>query len=169
MNLLESGKEQEINDLVNKLGNSDGFIREKARLTLTDIGKKAVPSLITAMESKQQQVRWEAAKTLVIIAALIKGLKDEIFDIRWLAAEALIAIGIESIAPLLQALVNQTDESFLQEGAHHVIAYIIHSNSKASEVNEILKPVEIALGGITSRVTAPAVAKAALTKLEKMK
>ena len=175
MNLLESGKEQEINDLVNKLGNSDGFIREKARLALTDIGKKAVPSLITAMESKQQQVRWEAAKTLVIIAdplaipALIKGLKDEIFDIRWLAAEALIAIGIESIAPLLQALVNQTDESFLQEGAHHVIAYIIHSNSKASEVNEILKPVEIALGGITSRVTAPAAAKAALTKLEKMK
>jgi len=48
------------------------------------------------MESKQQQVRWEAAKTLVIIAdplaipALIKGLKDEIFDIRWLAAEALM-------------------------------------------------------------------------------
>jgi len=29
MNLLESGKEQEINDLVNKLGNSDGFIVKK--------------------------------------------------------------------------------------------------------------------------------------------
>ena len=57
-----------ISDLVNKFNNNDGFVREKARLALIDMGGEAVPSLIKALSSSQEQVRWEAAKTLVKIA-----------------------------------------------------------------------------------------------------
>jgi HEAT repeat protein len=99
--------ENMISDLVNKLGNSDGFVREHARLALIDMGEEVAPSLVKALASNQQQVRWEAAKALVkiadprSIASLIKALQDEVFDIRWLAAEALIAIGTDSIKLLL--------------------------------------------------------------------
>ena len=47
-----------ISDLVNKLGSNDGFVREYARVSLIDLGKEAVPSLIQALASRQQQVRW---------------------------------------------------------------------------------------------------------------
>ena len=56
-----------INDLITKLGNSDGSVRENARLALIDIGKEAVPGLAETLSSKQEQLRWEAAKTLVSI------------------------------------------------------------------------------------------------------
>ena len=74
------------------------------------------------------------------IPDLIEALQDEVFDIRWLAAEALIAIGKESIEPLLRAVINQSNESFLREGAHHVITYIMSSISITDELTEILKP-----------------------------
>ena len=161
-----------ISDLVNKLGSDDGFVREHARLSLIDLGKEAVPSLIQALASRQQQVRWEAAKALAKIAdpksisSLIKALQDEVFDIRWLAAEALIAIGIDSIKPLLIALADEPKELFLREGAHHVIKYIIGQNSKKPELNKILKSVEQALD---STVPGIAVAGAAKDALEKLK
>jgi HEAT repeat protein len=170
----KSGPEK-ISDLITQLANNDGSVREKARLILIDIGEEAVPSLIEALASKQQQVRWEAAKALVSIAdpiaipTLIKALQDEIFDIRWLAAEALIAIGTESIEPLLRAVVDQTNESYLREGAHHVIAYIIRNDSKASELNEILKPVKKALDSTAPRVVAPGAALVALEKLKQFR
>jgi HEAT repeat protein len=161
-----------ISGLVNKLGSNDGFVREHARLNLIDLGKEAVPSLIQALASKQQQIRWEAAKALAKIAdpasisSLIKTLQDEVFDIRWLAAEALIAIGRDSVKPLLIALADEPKELFLREGAHHVIKYIIGQNPKDLELNEILKSVEQALD---SAIPSIAVAGAAKDALEKLK
>jgi HEAT repeat protein len=161
-----------ISDLMNKLDDNDGFVREQARLALIDIGEGAVPSLIKALSSSQEQVRWEAAKTLVKIAnprsvaSLIKALQDEVFDIRWLAAEALIAIGIESVKPLLAALVDEPKELFLRQGAHHVIKDIIHQNPKELELNEILKSVETALDSAVPSITVSGAAKTALEKLK---
>jgi len=86
-------------------------------------------------------------------ASLIKVLQDEVFDIRWLATEALIAIGSDSIKPLLSSLANETKELFLREGAHHVIKYIISQNPKEREMNEILKSVESALDGAVPSIT----------------
>jgi HEAT repeat protein len=160
-----------INDLVNKLSNNDGFVREKARLALIDIGEEAVPAIVKALASNQQ-VRWEAAKALVkiadprSIAPLIKVLQDEVFDIRWLAAEALIAIGTDSIKPLLAALADESKELFLREGAHHVIKYIISQNPKKREMNEILKSVESALDGSVPSIMVAGAAKDALEKLK---
>ena len=166
--------QDKISDLVNKLNNNNGFVREKARLTLIDIGGEAVPSLIEALSSSQEQVRWESAKALVKIAnprsivSLIKALQDEVFDIRWLAAEALIAIGLESIKPLLAALVDEPKELFLRQGAHHVIKDIIHQNPRDSELNEILKSVESALDSTVPSITVSGAAKTALEKLKNL-
>lgn len=164
-----------INDLITKLGNSDGSVRQNARLALIDIGKESVPGLAEALSSKQEQSRWEAAKTLSSIAdptsvpALIKVLRDEVFDIRWLAAEALIAIGRDSIEPLLQTIINQSNDSFLQEGAHHIIAYLLPTLSKSPELVEILKPVEDALDSNAPRSAGPAAAQQALEKMKHLK
>jgi HEAT repeat protein len=164
--------ENMISDLVNKLDDNDGFVREQARLALIDIGEGAVPSLIKALSSSQEQVRWEATKALVkianpwSIASLIKALQDEVFDIRWLAAEALIAIGVESIKPLLAALVDEPKELFLRQGAQHVIKDIIHQNPKEHKLNEILKSVESALDSTVPSITVSGAAKTALEKLK---
>ncbi len=159
-----------INDLITKLGNSDGSVRENARLALINIGKEAVHGLAETLSSKQEQLRWEAAKTLVSIAdpvsvpALIKVLRDEIFDIRWLAAEALIATGNTSIEPLLQALISESKESFLREGAHHVITHLMKYEAMTPELANILKPVENALDSSVPGVTIPVAARIALEK-----
>jgi HEAT repeat protein len=154
------------------LGSNDGFVREHARLNLIDLGKEAVPSLIQALASKQQQIRWEAAKALAKIAdpksisSLIKALQDEVFDVRWLAAEALIAIGSDSVKPLLVVLIDEPKELFLREGAHHVIKYIIDQNAKELELNKILKSVERALDSTVPSIAVAGAAKDALEKLE---
>jgi HEAT repeat protein len=163
-----------INELIAKFQEDDGFVREGSRLKLVGIGKDAIPSLIKALTSKQEQVRWEAAKTLVGIAdptsitALIKALDDEIFDIRWLAAEGLIAIGKDSIEPLLKALIGESKELFLREGAHHIITSIINSSSQKHEFTDILRPVEKALDSSAPRLGTTIAAQAALEKLRQL-
>ena len=140
------------------------------------MGKEAIPALTSALKSKSQSIQWEAAKTLGAIADpysipdLIEALQDEVFDIRWLAAEALIAIGKESIEPLLRAVINQSNESFLREGAHHVITYIMSSISITDELTEILKPLKSSLDrGSPQSWARPAAAEAALAKLRQLK
>ena len=163
-----------IDTLIKQLSDKDGRVREKARLQLVSVGKAATLPLIKILTAKDQQTRWEAAKTLaaipdpLAIPALIKALEDDIFDIRWLAAEALITIGHESIKPLLEKLSPCCNELFLREGAHHVLKYIIQDSPKAVEVNEILKPVIHALEDLASEVEIPGVAQSALEKLSRL-
>jgi len=171
----QNSDQNRINDLITKLDNADGFVRENARSALISIGKEAVPSLMIVLKSKNLRIRWEAAKTLGAIAdpaaipSLIEALQDEVFDIRWLAAEALIANGRESIEPLLHAITNQSNESFLREGAHHVITYIMPSIPITDELTEILKPLKSALDRGAPRVMGTAVAEVALAKLKQLK
>ncbi len=119
--------ESRLDTLIKRLSDKDGRVREKARLALEDIGKSVSTSLIKLLASKDEQTRWEAAKALVAIAdpsaipSLIDALEDNVFDIRWLAGEALVAIGPESVLPLIEALVVRSGNSFLIEGASHVI------------------------------------------------
>ena len=159
-----------ITELVNKLGDKDGFVREQTRYLLIDTGSKAVPYLIKTLSSKQEQIRWEAVKVLVSLAdpaaipSLVRELQDNIFDIRWLAAEALIATGNTSIEPLLQALISESKESFLREGAHHVITHLMKYEAMTPELANIFKPVENALDSSVPGVTIPVAARIALEK-----
>jgi HEAT repeat protein len=163
-----------IDILIRQLSDKDGMVREKARLMLVSVGKEATLPLIKILTAKDQQTRWEAAKTLVSIAdplsipALIQALQDNIFDIRWLAAEALIAIGHESVKPLLETLGASSEELFLREGAHHVLNHIIRDNTKTTELNEILMPVVHALESSASEIEIPGAAQTALQKLNRL-
>lgn len=174
MNNFNSDQDK-ISELIAKLDNNDGSVREQARSVLIDIGKEAVPGLTKALTSKQEQLRWEAAKALVGIAdpdsipALIKSLQDQVFDIRWLAAEALIAIGEETIEPLLRAVIDQENESFISEGAHHIIAKLLPSLSKSVELKEILKTVKNSLDSSASRTAGTAAVLVALDQLKQIK
>jgi hypothetical protein len=165
---MQENEIEMIAGLINKLGDKDGFVREKTRYVLIDVGAKAVPYLIKAISSRQAQIRWEAVKVLVslsdpdAIPALIQELQDNVFDIRWLAAEALINIGNASIEPLLRALISESKDSFLREGAHHVITHLMKYEAMTPELAGILKPVQNALDGSVPEITIPVVAGIAL-------
>jgi HEAT repeat protein len=162
-----------IEILIKQLSDKDGQVREKARLTLVDIGKEATLALTKLLTDKDQQTRWEAAKALVAIAdpiaipALIKTLEDNIFDVRWLASEALVAIGPDCIKPLLERLSASSEKLFFREETRHVLKYILRDNPKANELNVILKPVIDALNGSAASVEVPSVARTALEKLSR--
>jgi hypothetical protein len=55
------------------------------------------------------------------VPALMSALRDEQFDVRWLVSEALFAIGDGTVRPRLCALMEQPDEVWLRESAHHVL------------------------------------------------
>ncbi len=159
--------EQEIESLINEL-TCDNIIRcQKARRSLVTLGYKAVPSLIKALDSKKEWVRWEAAKALSQIGdpaatgPLVKALGDKEFDVRWLAAEGLIAIGKPAVVPLLRALIDNPRSTWLREGAHH----ILHDMYRA-DWDVILKPVMAALEDFEPSSVIPLVSEKALDEIE---
>jgi HEAT repeat protein len=155
-----------INLLVAKLSGEDGLQRERARMSLVDIGSPAVPPLIELLGSRNKRVRWEAAKALADIAdpkaaeALTTALEDKVFDVRWLAAEGLINIGRAGLVPLLHALIERSDSPWLRQGAHHVL-----HDLAVGDLKEMLKPVVDSLQDVDSAVETPVAAKAILDRL----
>lgn len=117
-----------IESLMEMLANKDGLIRKKARKSLVAIGKPAVSELTRALQnSKLDQLRWEAAKTLDAIGdiraipSLVKALEDNDQDVAWLAAEALKKFKKTAWPALLRKLIKSKPDSFsLRQGAHHV-------------------------------------------------
>ena len=65
---MSDSSQPNVDQLLAALADKDGLERQKARNSLVEIGTAAVPGLITALNDNQQQVRWEAAKTLTEIA-----------------------------------------------------------------------------------------------------
>jgi HEAT repeat protein len=159
--------DNEIAELLDSLASKDGIIRQHAREKLENIGKPAVMTLIVALDDHRDQVRWEAAKTLVVIAdhraapALVKHLQDEDFDVRWLAAEALIALQEEALPTLLGELELHSNSIRLREGAHHVLKKL-----KNEQVALIVKPVLEALNKLEPELTVPVAVKTALYALQ---
>ncbi len=159
-------RQSEIISLVADLGSADGLVRARARGRLVGFRGKATKPLIASLSNKKEYVRWEAAKALGQIGnarasrALTKALEDKAFDVRWLAAEALIVMGRKSVAPLLQALVKQPPSVWLREGAHHVFHDI-----STGELEDVLKPVLLALEGTEPALGVPMEAKKALVRL----
>jgi HEAT repeat protein len=130
-----------IASLMDMLASKDGLIRQKARKSLVAIGKPAVPSLIRILQnSKLDQLRWEAAKTLGLIddsraiASLVKALEDKDHDVAWLAAEALKKYKKTAWPQLLNLLIkSKPDSILLRQGAHHILR-----NQKEDGFNDLL-------------------------------
>ncbi len=157
-----------LDSLIAALASRDVATCQNARHTLVGIGEKAVSALIEALHSREDQIRWEAAKALVDIAspraatALVATLRDEEGGIRWLAAEALIALGPDALEPLLQGLVDNPGSSYMCEGAHHVLHELA-----GGPLAEPVSPVLAALEGPAPEDRAPVAAYASLEALRK--
>lgn len=160
------GKKNDIRTLINQLSVNDGLIRQDARLTLVEMREQAVPWLVEALTSKSKNARWEAAKALGSISSpsasfvLVKALEDDDSGVRWLAADALIALGVASIVPLLEALNKRPKEFLLREGAGRVLTHVTRDTT--GKIKEALEPVIAALNSPDTTIVA---AEAALTKL----
>jgi len=138
-----------IEALMEILASKDGVARQKARKSLTGLGKPAVPTLIRALKnSDADHIRWEAAKTLGAISddkaipSLIKALEDNDNDVRWVAAEALRKYKKNAWPKLLRVLIKRgPDSTFLCQGAHHVLR-----NQREEGFNDLLKSLSKDLG-----------------------
>ena len=154
--------------LIADLASKDGVVRVKARSRLVTYGAPAVTPLIKMLSNENDWVRWEAAKSLSqirspsSIQALITALEDEMFDVRWLAAEGLIRIGRKAIVPILEALVEKSNSSWLCEGIHHVL----HDMSKGN-LGTVLRPVLLILEDAGQSLQVPLAARTALHTLTK--
>ena len=133
--------ETDIESLMELLSSKNDATRLKARKSLVALGKPAVPSLIrTLQNSKQDHLRWEAAKTLGAIGdfrsipVLVNALEDCNPDVAWLAAEALRKFKKEAWPALLHALIkSKSDSVLLRQGTYHVLR-----NQKENGFNDLL-------------------------------
>lgn len=161
-------KTTEIKSLISDLDSKDSITRIKARAKLVSYGHQSVKPLLKALSSKNQWVRWEAAKALrqihdpSSVNGLISALRDEMFDVRWLAAESLISIGRKSLIPLLKAIIKYPESVWIMEGAHHVL----HDMEKG-DLEQILHPVLKALENTNEAIEVPLVAESVLNVLQK--
>ena len=100
----------------------------------------------------------EAAPTLV------NALEDKEFDVRWLAAKGLIEMNVRALRPLLKELIERADSVLFRQGAHHVL----HDLAKG-ELRIDLVPVLIAMEGAEPGVHVPLAASHAIEMLENAK
>jgi HEAT repeat protein len=161
----QSTHNRAIESLIAALSSSDGLTRQNARARLIEHGHQAVGDLIRTLKHPQEQVRWEAAKALVTIAdpaataALADALSDQDGDVRWLAAEGLIALGRDSVWPVLERLTHRAESEKFREAAHHVL----HAHFDG-DMDELLGPVLSALDGPSPETAVPVAAYGALRK-----
>jgi len=130
-----------LESLMDLLASKNGVTRLKTRKSLVALGKPAVPSLNrTLQNSKEDHLRWEAAKTLGAIGdirsipVLVNALEDSNPDVAWLAAEALRKFKKAAWPLLLRALIKSKPESvLLRQGTYHVLR-----NQKEDGFNDLL-------------------------------
>ena len=123
---LNNIEDEELQKLLNELGDKNDIKRKNARKALVAKGKKSIDFLIELLSHPKHIYRWEAVKTLEeigdpdTIPIFIQALEDDKSDVRWIAAEGLIKLGKKSIKPLLNVLIDKSDSVFVLEGAHHI-------------------------------------------------
>ena len=158
-----------LGSLMNLLASENGATRMKARKSLVALGKPAVPSLTrTLQNSKEDHVRWEAAKTLGAIGdvrsipALVSALEDSDQGVVWLAAEALRKFKKIAWPYLMSALVkSKKDSVLLRQGAHHVLR-----NQKEDGFNDLLATLREALESNSAPESTPLAASDILERLK---
>jgi HEAT repeat protein len=123
---FNNAEDSEIHKLIESLGSENGMDRQKAREALVAKGKNTIDFLMEMLTHPKHIYRWEAVKTLeeigdpLSISLFIRALEDNKSDVRWIAAKGLIKLGMPSVKPLLNALIQKTDSVFILAGAHHI-------------------------------------------------
>jgi HEAT repeat protein len=158
-----------LESLINLLISKSAATRMKARKSLVTLGKPAVPSLTrTLQNSKEDHVRWEAAKTLGAIGdvrsipALVSALEDSDQGVVWLAAEALRKFKKIAWPYLMSALVkSKKDSVLLRQGAHHVLR-----KQKEDGFNDLLTTLMKTLESNTASESTPFAASNILKRMK---
>ncbi len=161
----EAGK---VKSLIGQFSGKDGNLRARSRAELVKIGGPAVPGLCAALRtSPEEQVRWEAAKTLAeiedprAISFMVRALKDPDEDVAWIAAEFLRGSGKAAWPALLAAVLKCGPKSFaLRKGAHHALW-----EQRVPGYNKLLAALRRALAPGAPPESAPEAAYKLLEKL----
>lgn len=128
---------KELISIIEDLSSQEAIIRKEAREDMINMGVNILPYVHKLIQSKDKQLRWEAAKIAQKIAhpssipVLIELLEIKETDIRWIASEGLINIGRESIVPLLKAIIEKEEVHFLRTSSK----YVFKSLLTAEEIN----------------------------------
>lgn len=110
-----AAQDQDIDELIEALGDEDEGVRQAAAWALTEIGpvnRDTIPALTTVLLNGNRHVRELAAQALGMIgpeaqtavSALGRALHDEDEDVREAAAWALAEIGLATVPVLVRAL-----------------------------------------------------------------
>jgi|WetSurMetagenome_2_1015567.scaffolds.fasta_scaffold22537_3 HEAT repeat protein len=158
-----------LESLIDLLESKNGATRMKARKLLVALGKPAVSSLVKVLQnSKQDHVRWEAAKTLGAIGdvraipSLVSALEDSDSDVTWLAAEALRNFKKVAWLQLLRALIkSEKDSVSLRQGAYRVLR-----KQKEDGFNDLLVTLRTALESSTASESTPFAASNLLKRMK---
>lgn len=122
--------EQEIEALIEDFNAKDVNVKADSVKALVEAGELAVEPLIQALDSKDPEIRENAAITLGkikderAIDPLIKLLTDEEWEVESAATNALVDIGEPAVEPLIGILQDKNEDSFLQAKAIAVLAGI---------------------------------------------
>jgi sporulation protein YlmC with PRC-barrel domain len=142
--------------------------KETLQTLNTHVFEKSISKhLIVDLSNPNDQVRWEAARSLRDIResaaapALVKLLEDENTGVRWAASDALIALDKAVILPLLLALRKDFGSVWLREGAHH----IFHKLKDRGRLSPSLLRVFNALESIEPVMEVPWAVKNALEEM----
>ena len=161
----EAGKR--INELISVFRSKDGAQRQRARQELIAIGKSIIPYLYEYLVDRNDQVRWEIAKTLEELRnpsaapAMVKLLMDDVPGIRWLASEGLINSKHDALIPVLKGLQVNFQSTFFRESAHHVLREF----EREGLLNDKMVKTLEALEGIAPAAVVPFAAAEALRSL----
>jgi len=122
--------EQEIKILIENFNAQDVNVKADSVRVLVEAGEPAVEPLIQALDSKDPEIRENAAITLGklkderAIEPLIKLLMDEDWEVESAATNALVEIGKPVVEPLIKILQDENEDAFLQTKVIVVLAGI---------------------------------------------
>ncbi|MDY0130649.1 MAG: HEAT repeat domain-containing protein, partial [Methanosarcina vacuolata] len=110
--------EKDIEALIENLNAQDVDVKADSIKTLVEAGENAVGPLIQALDSKDPEIRENAAITLGkikderAIDPLIKLLTDEEWEVESAANNALVEIGKPAVEPLIKILQDKNEDVF---------------------------------------------------------
>jgi HEAT repeat protein len=96
-----------VDELIGQLANSDGVVRNQAKIHLAAMGEEAIDPLIQVMRSGSERMKWEAANVLCqfenarCIEPMLEALTSSSLMLQHVAIEALERYNLSSLVPAL--------------------------------------------------------------------
>jgi len=140
-------------------------LHHAAQRALGELGHKAEPSLVAALDHPDSHIRWHAARTLGQIGddraidALASGLYDENQAVRWTSARVLANLEGAAIPAILGVLCCHPITDPLRQAAYHAL----HS-MPSRQTQVYLQPLLQVLRSPGASVAAPALANRMLAE-----